>query len=70
MHKLTKKEIKEKTNEELVVSLLWNTVRSTHEHNSRRGLTKQTEKEEGWLMAEVAERFGLDLEVLKEGMDK
>ncbi|MGN4692223.1 hypothetical protein [Bacillus cereus group sp. MYBK215-1] len=61
---LTKKAIKEMTNEELVSSLLWNTVRSTNELNTRGSVTQQTRKEERYLMEEVANRFNLDLDVL------
>ncbi|HDR8302798.1 TPA: hypothetical protein QC153_002158 [Bacillus cereus] len=61
---LTKKAIKEMTNEELMSSLLWNTVRSTNELNTRGGVTQQTRKEERYLMEEVSNRFNLDLDVL------
>ncbi|WP_242278561.1 hypothetical protein [Bacillus cereus group sp. BfR-BA-01313] len=61
---LTKKAIKEMTNEELVSSLLWNTVRSTNELNTRGSVTQQTRKEERYLMEEVSNRFNLDLDVL------
>lgn len=67
---MKKSEIVSMTNEELVAEMLWCTIRSTKEINSMRGLTKQTIKEEQWLLGEVAKRFNLDLEVIQEKMNK
>ncbi|MEC2463511.1 hypothetical protein P9X10_01170 [Bacillus cereus] len=68
MLRLKKSEIVGMTNEELVSELLWCTIRSTKEINSMRGLTKQTAKEEEWLLGEMAKRFNLDLAVIQEKM--
>lgn len=62
-------EIKVMTNEELMAAFYWAAVRTTNEVNSRRGLTKQTAKEETWLIAEVTKRFGLDATALHNGMN-
>ena len=53
-------EIKEFSNEKLMAQLYWVAVRATNECNSRRGLTKQTSKEQEWITTEVIKRFGLD----------
>lgn len=59
---MKKTEIKAMSNAELLSSALWNQVRMTNEVNSRRGLTKQTAKEERWFIDEMMERFGIDRE--------
>lgn len=60
---LTKKEIVAMDNEELMSALVWNVINSTKEVNARGGVTQRTLKEEEWIMAEVATRFGIDLKV-------
>lgn len=67
---MTLTEIRSKSNEELVISFAWVQVRKTHEVNSRRGLTKQTAKEEAWMISEMAKRFDLNEDTLLEGMNK
>jgi hypothetical protein len=56
------KEIKALNNEELVAAFYWVAVSLTNEVNSRRGLTKGTQKQEKWLMNEIIKRFDLDAE--------
>jgi hypothetical protein len=55
---------------ELMSAYYWIAVRTTNETNSRRGLTKKTDKEETWIIETVAERFGLNLEDFKKELDK
>ncbi|ASR79888.1 hypothetical protein JANET_265 [Bacillus phage Janet] len=61
---LTIKEIKEKSDTELIASLYWVAVRSTNEINSYRGLTKRTAQDEERILREAIERFNLDEQVL------
>ena len=65
---MTLTEIRAKSNEELMISFAWVQVRMTHEVNSKRGLTKQTAKEQAWLISEVAKRFDLNEDTLFEGV--
>lgn len=65
----TKKELTEKSDENLISALYWVAVRTTHEVNSKRGLTKGTAKDEQAVLEAVATRFNLDLEKLKELID-
>jgi hypothetical protein len=58
---MKKAEIEVFTNESLIVALLWNQIIATKQANTPRGITKQTEKEERWLLDELAERFDLDI---------
>lgn len=55
------KEIKTMTHDELLAGFYWIAVRATNEVNSRRGLTKQTAKEEEWFIAEVEKRFNVSV---------
>jgi hypothetical protein len=67
---MKKSEISELEQNELLIAFYWNAVRTTHEVNSKRGLTKSTQKQEDWILEEMAYRFGLDLEKLKKGIVK
>ncbi len=64
------KEIKALSNEHLLSSFYWIAVRTTNEENSRRGLTKQTSKEERWIIETVIERFNLHPDSFKGELDK
>lgn len=61
---MTLKEIKALENEKLVSAFYWIAVKATNEVNSRRGLTKQTAKEEEWLKQEMCSRFNLIYSIL------
>jgi hypothetical protein len=63
-------EVKEMNNEKLIAALYWVAVRATNEANSHRGLTKQTSKEEEWIVTEVVKRFDLDERLTWEEIDK
>jgi len=47
-------------NEQLLAHFYWHTVRTTHEANSKRGLTLKSAKEESWIIHEMCQRFNLD----------
>lgn len=61
----TKKDLDNKNNEELISALYWVAVHVTNEVNSKRGLTKGTQKDEALVLQTVAKRFDMDLELLK-----
>lgn len=63
------KEIKALDNNALIAELYWTAVRTTNEVNSRRGLTKKQAQKEERVIKEVAERFGLDFDFLKDKID-
>jgi hypothetical protein len=67
---MNKKEIQELSGEKLLNAFYWLAVRTTHEVNSKRGLTKQTIKEEDLILNEFASRFGLNRDFLKDGIDR
>jgi hypothetical protein len=64
------KEIKQLDNVKLVSAFYWIAVKTTNEVNSRRGLTKQTDKQEEWLIQEMSSRFELPYSELKKELDK
>lgn len=66
MASYTKKEIVEKSDEKLLSAFYWIAVRVTNEVNSKRGLTKGTQKDEQAILAEMVKRFNLDEDTLKE----
>jgi hypothetical protein len=55
---------------ELLNAFYWVAVRTTNEVNSKRGLTKGTKKEELLILEEMAKRFNIDLEKLRNGIVK
>lgn len=57
--------IKEMTNLELMTGWYWVGVRTANQANSRRGVTKETEKIEKWYMDEICKRFDIDREELE-----
>jgi|tagenome__1003787_1003787.scaffolds.fasta_scaffold18755232_1 hypothetical protein len=61
---MNQKEIMALDNQKLVAAFYWIAVKATNETNSRRGMTKKTEKQEEWLIAEMCKRFGLDAAAL------
>jgi hypothetical protein len=67
---LNKKEIQELSPEKLLNAFYWLAVRTTHEVNSKRGLTKQTVKDEDLILNELASKFGINRDFLKDGIDR
>lgn len=61
---MTKKEITEMNDTDLLSAFYLTTVRSVLESNSRGGETKKTMKEFDWIIEESIKRFGLNREVL------
>lgn len=66
---MKKSEVKEMSNEKLMVEFYWVTVRGTKEENSRNGRTKQTVKDETLILTEMIKRFDLDEKELHKGMN-
>lgn len=62
--KLTKQELQEATNEDIFAALYWIAIKSTHEVNSKRGMSNITAKSEDLLFDEIVKRFNLDPNVL------
>lgn len=56
--------------EKLLIDFYWTTVKSVHEVNSKRGLSKKTDAEHEKLLKELAEQFNMDYQKLKDGIDK
>jgi hypothetical protein len=67
---MKKADIQELTDMDLIVAIYWKAVNMTNEVNSRRGLTKQTRKEEAWMLEEIAKRNGWDVTQLNEKICK
>lgn len=67
---MKKKEIEDMNQEKLLNAFYWLAVRTTHEVNSKRGLTKATIKDEDLILDELASRFGLNRDFLKDGIDR
>jgi hypothetical protein len=67
---MDKKEIENLSNSELITSLYWTAVRTTHEVNSKRGLTKKQANEETIIINECVKRFHLDPEFVKDKLDR
>jgi hypothetical protein len=61
------KEVQEMNKQELLEAFYWVTVRATNETNFKRnGMTKQTEKEEKWILAELEKRFEINLDGIRD----
>ncbi len=62
-------EVKEMSNEQLIIHFHTIAVRSVHEVNSRRGLSQKTIKDEQMIVDEMAKRFGLNGEEVITGIN-
>lgn len=61
-------DIKEMSNENLLINFHTIVVRAVHEVNSRRGISQKTDNAERWILDEMIKRFDLNGEEVINGI--